>query len=94
MSDNVSSQDRRRTSDEKSVANIEKDGISCTVTSRTGQVEEVEPSRDADAAFAALGGGQAIHIDEATNKRLLRKIDWNLMPVSGTIFLLAFICSN
>jgi len=25
--------------------------------------------------------GQVIELDEATNKRLLRKIDWNLMPV-------------
>jgi ACS family allantoate permease-like MFS transporter len=28
--------------------------------------------------------GQVIEIDAATNKRLLRKIDWNLMPVHAT----------
>jgi len=40
-------------------------------------------SHDADAALAAFQNyqGQVLEIDEATNKRLLRKIDWNLMPV-------------
>jgi len=39
-------------------------------------------SHDADAALAAFQSykGQVLEIDEATNKRLLRKIDWNLMP--------------
>lgn len=40
-------------------------------------------SHDADAAFQAFAGheGQVIQIDEETNKRLLRIIDWHLMPV-------------
>lgn len=39
-------------------------------------------SHDADVAMKALEGfGADVEIDEATNKRLLRKIDWNLMPV-------------
>ena len=40
-------------------------------------------SHDADEAMKAFAGheGEVIHIDEATNKRLLRKIDWNLIPV-------------
>lgn len=41
-------------------------------------------SHDADAALKAFTEhqGQVIEIDEATNKRLLRIIDWHLMPVS------------
>lgn len=41
-------------------------------------------SHDADEAMKAFAGheGEVIHIDEATNKRLLRKIDWNLIPVT------------
>lgn len=41
-------------------------------------------SNDADEAMKAFQGheGELIEIDEATNKRLLRRIDWNLMPVS------------
>jgi ACS family allantoate permease-like MFS transporter len=32
-------------------------------------------------AFASYRDGAIIEIDEETNRRLLRKIDWNLMPV-------------
>jgi len=40
-------------------------------------------SHDADVALMAMAGlGADMEIDEETNKRLLRKIDWNLMPVS------------
>ena len=41
-------------------------------------------SHDADAAMRAFEGyeGQTIEISEETNRRLLRKIDWHLMPVS------------
>ena len=46
--------------------------------------EIVKHSHDADEAMKAFEGheGQIIEIDEATNKRLLRRIDWNLIPVS------------
>lgn len=41
-------------------------------------------SHDADEAMKAFQGmeGEVIEIDDATNKRLLRRIDWHLMPVS------------
>lgn len=41
------------------------------------------PPRDADEAMKALAGtdGQTIEIDEETNKRLLRTIDWHLIPL-------------
>lgn len=40
-------------------------------------------SHDADAAMKAYEGieGQAVELTEEANKRLLRKIDWHLMPV-------------
>jgi len=38
-------------------------------------------SHDADVAMRALEQLGDVEIDEATSKRLLRKIDWNLMPV-------------
>jgi hypothetical protein len=43
---------------------------------------------DGDEALKAFANyqGSVIHIDEATNKRLLRKIDMNLMPVCIHIF--------
>ena len=38
---------------------------------------------DADEALKAVSGheGESIHLDAETERRLLRKIDWNLMPV-------------
>ena len=53
---------------------------------RNGSVpdEVLKHSHDADEALKAFAShsGQVLEIDEATNKRLLRQIDWNLMPVS------------
>ena len=53
---------------------------------RRGSVPEdvLKHSHDADEAMKAFqeSQGQVIEIDAATNKRLLRRIDWNLMPVS------------
>ena len=42
-------------------------------------------SHDADEALKAFASyqGQVIQLDEATNRRLLRKIDWHIMPVSS-----------
>ena len=52
---------------------------------RNGSVPEnvLKHSHDADEALKAFASheGTVIEIDEATNKRLLRIIDWNLMPV-------------
>lgn len=52
---------------------------------RSGSVPEniLKHANDADEAMKVFKGheGQVIEIDEATNRRLVRKIDWNLMPV-------------
>ena len=52
---------------------------------RNGSVSAhiLKHSHDADEAMKAFFGreGEVIEIDEVTNKRLLRRIDWNLMPV-------------
>lgn len=39
----------------------------------------LDHSNDADEAMKAFASGEAIEIDEATNKRLLRIIDWHLV---------------
>lgn len=52
---------------------------------RNGSVDKtiLQHAGDGDEALKAFMShpGQVIELDEATNKRLLRKIDWNLMPV-------------
>lgn len=54
-----------------------------------GEVIEI----DADEALNAVAGldTAALQIDEETERRLLRKIDLNLMPVSHSIYL-EFTC--
>lgn len=75
----------RRTSDGKSIGDVEKEP-SIHEAIRNGSVVPetiLKHGEDADEAMKAFAShqGEVIHIDEATNKRLLRKIDWNLMPV-------------
>lgn len=50
-------------------------------------------SHDADEALKAFQSyeGQVITIDEATNKRLLRRIDWNLIPLMCVIYGLNYL---
>ena len=53
---------------------------------KDGRVPEkiLKHANDADEALKAFEGheGQIFEIDAATNKRILRRIDWNLIPVS------------
>ena len=81
----------RRASDSKSAGDVEKESISPSITaarneSATPGETLKETTRDVDEALKALAAyqGQAVQIDEETSKRLLRKIDWNLMPVCSS----------
>ena len=47
----------------------------------------LEHSRDADEAMKAFTSHEGpIEIDEATNRRLLRRIDWNLIPLMCVVY--------
>lgn len=46
--------------------------------------------KDADAALQFLSQG-AIHIDEATDKRIRRTIDWHIMPWMFGIYMLQYL---
>lgn len=50
-------------------------------------------SHDADEAMKAFQSrtGEVLVLDEATNKRLLRRIDWNLMPIMCVIYGLNYL---
>lgn len=56
-----------------------------------GQI--LEHSHDADEALKALGelDGEPIELDEATHRQLLRKIDWNLMPMLCVVYMLNYL---
>lgn len=69
-------------------SNVEKGALSGLSRDaiRSGSVvpeQILKHSHDADVAMQAFAAyeGRVIHIDEATNKRLLRRIDMHLMPV-------------
>lgn len=66
-----------------------------TDAARQGSVPEkiIKHAHDADEAMKAFEGlaGEVIELDEATNKRLLSKIDWNLMPIMCVIYSLQFL---
>jgi len=53
----------------------------------------MEHSHDADEAMKAFADshGVSLEIDEATNKRLLRKIDWNLLPIMCIVYGLNYL---
>lgn len=62
--------------------------IASTIGRKTSaDVEKViAHSHDADEAMKAFATGEIIEIDEATNKRLLRIIDWHLMPIMCVVY--------
>lgn len=69
--------------DEKQVVpDMEKEAISSENVEHVSD-KVILHANDADEAMKAFAGleGEAVVLDEATNKRLLRKIDMNLMPV-------------
>lgn len=51
---------------------------------------------DADEAMKAFAGleGQVITIDESTNKRLLRIIDWHMMPLMCVVYGMNYLDSR
>ncbi|OCK81997.1 membrane transporter [Lepidopterella palustris CBS 459.81] len=81
-----------------SVPDVEKEAIPDISQNavRSGSVvpeQILKHSHDADAALKAFAGyeGQVIEIDEETNRRLLRKIDMNLMPILCLVYGLNYL---
>lgn len=68
----------------------EKQTVQSTAPSERKLSADVEKviahSHDADEALQAFANGEILEIDEATNKRLLRIIDWHLMPIMCCVY--------
>lgn len=62
---------------------------------RSGSVPDtiLKHSHDADAALKAFSSyqGQVLEISEETNRKLLRKIDWHLMPILCIVYGLNYL---
>ncbi|MCJ1308919.1 hypothetical protein MMC25_002574 [Agyrium rufum] len=72
--------DEKRIENEGSMVDIEKEAVSPGAGEPSSKI--MKHANDADEAMKAFVGfeGEALVLDEATNKSLLRKIDWHLMP--------------
>lgn len=57
----------------------------------TAAGKEVEITADADEAMAYVLGKDSIEVDEAEKKRVLRKIDWYLIPLIGMLYAFQFM---
>lgn len=62
-----------------------------SLTSAAAAQKILKHSKDADEAMQAFAAGEVVEIDEATNKRLLRIIDWHLMPLLCVIYGLNYL---
>ncbi|PSK56930.1 hypothetical protein B9Z65_6554 [Elsinoe australis] len=83
-----------------SVQDIEKDAAHSSRNDAPADIRSASPeegevteksyagSDDEDEAMKAMRafGGEPIEIDEATNERLLKKIDWHLMPIMCVVY--------
>ncbi|KAI9839757.1 MAG: hypothetical protein M1838_004268 [Thelocarpon superellum] len=56
-------------------------------------LQHADPNNGDEAlqAFAGLEDGERLVMDEETNRRLLRKIDWHLMPIMCVVYGLNFL---
>lgn len=48
--------------------------------------EILKHSGDADEAMKAFANGEIVEVDEETNKRILRTIDWHIMPIMCVVY--------
>lgn len=75
----------------RSVSPVNLDEKRASVSSARAVQKILAHSNDADEAMKAFASGEVVEIDEATNKRLLRIIDWHLMPLLCVIYGLNYL---
>lgn len=66
-------------------------GLRPSVESTRAAKEILAHSNDADEAMQAFAAGETFEIDQETNKRLLRIIDWHLMPLLCVVYGLNYL---
>ncbi|EXJ56793.1 hypothetical protein A1O7_07137 [Cladophialophora yegresii CBS 114405] len=75
----------------RSVSPVDRSGKRASASTTRAAQKILEHSSDADEAMKAFANGEVVQIDEATNRRLLRIIDWHLMPLLCVIYGLNFL---
>jgi Major Facilitator Superfamily len=76
-----------------SPVDVEKPTLASVSTSTCPPFKLRKHAQDADEAIQAFKGreGEVIEIDEASNKRLLRRIDWNLIALMCVVYGLNYL---
>jgi ACS family allantoate permease-like MFS transporter len=68
--------------------------MSTTMTNEDPKLVKIAPDPDADEAMKAFTEmGETMELDEATNRRLLRTIDWHIMPIMCFVYAMNFLDS-
>ena len=98
MTGDVGTKDAPRSTEPKDMVDVEKSIVTTKLPqphAHQYQPNEklLEHSHDADEAMKAFAGheGQVVTLDKATNRRLLRIIDWHLMPIMCVVYGMNFL---
>ncbi|EHY59653.1 Allantoate permease [Exophiala dermatitidis] len=75
----------------RAVSPVNLEGQRASISSTKAAQKIIAHSNDADEAMKAFASGEVLEINEATNKRLLRIIDWHLMPLLCVIYGLNYL---
>jgi ACS family allantoate permease-like MFS transporter len=77
-------------------ARADSTGVDIELSMKNVDPTLVKHANDADEAMKVFEQlqGEAIELDEATNRRLLRKIDWHIMPVMCCVYGMNFLDSE
>jgi MFS transporter, ACS family, allantoate permease len=75
----------------RSISPVDLTGKRASVSSTRAAKKILEHSNDADEAMKAFANGEVVEVDEATNKRLLRIIDWHLIPLMCLVYGLNYL---
>lgn len=73
----------------RSVSPVDEKRGSVSTTAAAKKI--LEHGQDADEAMKAFASGEVVEVSEADNKRLLRIIDWHLMPLLCVIYGLNYL---
>ena len=75
--------------------------VGASTAMNAGMSKRIDPTlekhaHDADEAMKAFEDlqGEAIELDEATNRRLLRTVDWHMMPIMCCIYGMNYLDSK
>lgn len=82
--------------DKEEEARVELDATDLELSMKNVDPKLLKHGNDTDEAMKAFENmeGEAIELDDATNRRILRTIDWHIMPVMCCVYGMNFLDSE